>query len=134
MPLLPGDVPSRQGIQDAIDEVYNDLDNRINQMDSGWVALTLGTGWTGSAQYRVINNVVYLRGRVTRTSGSDTTILTLPAAVRPSATLSCLMRAGAPASPAINAGISTNGGVVVSGAYSTGTAAELESLPPFPLG
>lgn len=53
--------------------------------DTGWVNLTLINGWTnvtGTAQYRRINGVVYLRGRLT--GGSTGVCANLPAGCRPS--------------------------------------------------
>lgn len=60
--------------------------------DTGWLDLTYNTGWgdfgTGAgeyygAQYRRVNDIVYMRGLVKRTSGSSYTIGTLPSGFRP---------------------------------------------------
>jgi len=56
---------------------------------AGWVSLPYGTGWadygTGYSQgrYRIIGDMVELRGLVKRTSGTGTTIATLPVGYRP---------------------------------------------------
>jgi len=51
MPLQPTDIPSRAGIQAAIDEVYDRLTAR-----TPWVNLTQtgGTAVTGTVQYRIV--------------------------------------------------------------------------------
>jgi hypothetical protein len=55
--------------------------------DTGWIAPTLGTGWSISAGntigYRRRAGVVYMRGRATST-GATITAFTLPAGFRPS--------------------------------------------------
>lgn len=135
MPLLPGDVPSRQGIQDAIDEVYNDLDNRINQMDSGWVALTLNSAWSGSAQYRVINNVVYLNGSVSRASGNETTIATVPSSIRPLYSYTATVRLNSPFGMVPFAVSAADGAMRIANAqYTNGGTLPLSSAGPYPLG
>lgn len=52
--------------------------------DTGWVRLTLASGWTAAANwpspaYRVKNGVVFLRGRLNATAAAGTTMFTLPA-------------------------------------------------------
>lgn len=59
------------------------------QQDSGWINLTLNTGWTCQyntdiAQYRKIGNVVYLRGLLNATQAAGQVIGTLPEGFRPS--------------------------------------------------
>lgn len=59
-----------------------------------WVALALNTGgnWANfgsgnyDAAYRIIGDLVLLRGLVARSSGADNTILTLPSGARPTTT------------------------------------------------
>lgn len=56
--------------------------------DSGWVNLSLNSGWTYQysadiPQYRKINGIVYLRGLVDGTAAAGTIIATLPAGFRP---------------------------------------------------
>lgn len=61
----------------------------VTEDDSGWLTLTLGTGWTATAghtpQYRKFRGMVYVRGAVTNSASTGTTIGTLPAGYRPSA-------------------------------------------------
>lgn len=60
------------------------------QQDSGWINLTLNTGWTMNdyaaevPQYRKIGKTVYLRGLVNATAAASSIIATLPAGYRPS--------------------------------------------------
>lgn len=61
--------------------------------DSGWLNLSLNTGWTvyssgswGNLMYKKINGVVYLRGLVNNATASNTTIATLPVGYRPTTT------------------------------------------------
>ena len=57
--------------------------------DSGWINLTLNSGWTMNdyaseiPQYRKIGNIVYLRGLVNATTAAGNIIATLPAGYRP---------------------------------------------------
>ena len=73
------------------DYIHNGTGWRETISDTGWVGLSLTTGWTAQTPdvpgYRVINNVLYLRGRLDATTGAGTAILTavLPAAARPAA-------------------------------------------------
>lgn len=107
---------------------------RVGSYDTGWVGLTLSTGWSGTAHYRIIGGVVYLRGKVTRDSGTNTTISTLPAAARPVQSMNMKVRTTATHANASNFAVSSGGGLVISSAYSTGSTVELESVGPFPLG
>ena len=53
--------------------------------DTGWVAMSLNSGWTVSgtaAAIRRINGVVYTRGRVDRASTADANIFTIPVGFR----------------------------------------------------
>ena len=57
--------------------------------DTGWVNMTLNTGWTMNdyesefPQYRKIGNIVYLRGLLNATSAAGNIIATLPEGYRP---------------------------------------------------
>lgn len=93
--LQPTDVPSRNGINNAITTEIGDhadtLDTTGEHYDSGWILLPLRAGFTFSGEnpmYRKISHTIYLRGRVARTSGTWTTgntaIGDLPAGFRPS--------------------------------------------------
>lgn len=95
MPLQPTDVPSRAGIQAAIDEaVDNHADEAVPgdpHYDSGWIAVPLTAGWGGSLSIRRIGSICYLRGQIdngpsstTVPVSSGTTIATAPAGFRPS--------------------------------------------------
>ena len=76
-----------------IDLNGNDLQD-IGQIGEAFTAsgLSFGTGWgnyggsTGSVKYKKVGDLVFLRGMAARTSGSGTTIATLPVGYRPSAT------------------------------------------------
>lgn len=56
---------------------------------STWTSLSLGSGWANygsgyqDAQYKKVGDLVFLRGHVKRTSGSSSTIATLPSGHRP---------------------------------------------------
>lgn len=56
---------------------------------NGWQNPTFNTGWTNhgapwqNVQYKKVGDFVFLRGLTKRTSGSETTILTLPSGYRP---------------------------------------------------
>jgi hypothetical protein len=58
--------------------------------DSGWINLTLNTGWSMDdyasevPQYRKIGNIVYLRGLVNATTAAGNILATLPQGFRPS--------------------------------------------------
>jgi len=59
---------------------------------SDWTGVTFATGWGNlsgaqAVEYRKIGDIVYLRGTAERTSGSGTTIFTLPSGYRPPAQL-----------------------------------------------
>lgn len=59
-----------------------------NIVDSGWVTSTLSTGWNSlssvwTVKYILINGVVYLNGLAQWSSGTNTTIFTLPIWARP---------------------------------------------------
>lgn len=59
------------------------------RLGQAWSNVSFNTGWTDyggsyqTAQYKKVGDLVFLRGLVKRTSGSSTTILTLPAGYRP---------------------------------------------------
>jgi hypothetical protein len=61
----------------------------INAALGGWVNVTFNTGWgnTGggnqTCQYKKVGDLVFLRGLATRSSGSATTMFTLPSGFRP---------------------------------------------------
>lgn len=95
MPLQPSGVPSRSAIQNAIDEavdVHASTTDTIGlHYDSGWVLLPLRAGFQANGEtpmYRRIGSIIFMRGRVSRTSGnwttSNTAVADLPAGFRPS--------------------------------------------------
>lgn len=62
--------------------------------DSGWQSATLlsgfaqhGTGDEGKVMYRLLNGVVWVRGRLTRTGGTSTNAFIFPENMRPGLTL-----------------------------------------------
>lgn len=96
MPLQPTDIPSRQGIQDAIDEAVEEhedtSDSSGEHYDSEWQAVALTAGWGGTMEVRKIGHEVYLRGQIDNgpssttvpiTGGSGTVIANLAAGFRP---------------------------------------------------
>lgn len=138
-PLVPGgaehtsvDVRATALTIDADVEILGIAPGRAltgDGFDSGWWPLTLASGWTGTAHYRVIGGVVYLRGSITRTSGSNNTVATLPAAIRPAENLRATARNG---SGVIPVGIRSDGLVNIGG-YNTAEPVDLESIPSYPL-
>lgn len=83
--LLPSDVPSMDGINDAITTelaAHASTTNPASQhYDSGWVLLPLRAGMGASSEtpmYRRIGSVAYLRGRLVNNAaswGSGTTAI-----------------------------------------------------------
>jgi hypothetical protein len=69
----------------------NALDARLDalELDTGWTAPALTAGWSNysgsfaSVGYRRFRGVTYLRGLIKRTTGTATTLFTLPAGFRP---------------------------------------------------
>jgi len=103
--------------------------------DTGWINVTFtaisgGTTWQNAAageeaQYRRLNNVVYLRGRIAL--GSAGTAFTLPAGFRPGQLQRVMVRDGASTN---FTGLNVNvGGAVVVG---TGVQPNLSNIYPFP--
>lgn len=93
MPLQPPDVPSRSGIQAAINEAVDDhastTDPASLHYDSGWVAIPLRSGFSASGEtpsVRRVGKMVYLRGRIggTVTAGGTVVVGDIPAGFRPS--------------------------------------------------
>jgi len=62
-----------------------------SRLGTAWSGLSFGSGWTDyggdyqAGQYKKVGDMVFLRGLVKRTSGTGTTIATLPAGYRPPA-------------------------------------------------
>lgn len=72
---------------------------QATSLGSTWTALSYGSGWGNlgsgfqTGAYKKVGDLVILRGIVTRTSGSSTTIATLPSGFRPTATSICTVSA-----------------------------------------
>lgn len=122
MPLEPTDVPSRQGINDAIDEAVFDhadpADPDGPHYDSGWITLPLAIGApTGgeTPEYRRIGKIVHLRGRMAFPSigTGNTVVANLPAGFRPSK-LTMWARAENSATNNGRLWVATNGAVTIS--------------------
>lgn len=136
--LQPTDVPSRSGINNAITGVMDDHIDPADPVglhyDSGWILLPLRAGFTFSGEnpmYRRLGNVIYMRGRVARTSGNWTTgntaIGDLPAGFRPST--SNILYATTIGSPGVAGRMFiTSAGVVNVNALS-GTPAGTDGIP-----
>lgn len=91
--------------------------------DTGWLALPFNTGgnWAGgspAAKYRVKNGEVFLKGVAVRSTGSDTTVATLPAGARPPETVSFQVRIGTATS---NFAISSAGVMTCTSGYTNGS-------------
>ena len=96
MLLQPTDVPSRSGINAAITSTMDDHTSLTNpnglHYDSGWINIVLRSGYQSSGEtpaYRRIGSVIYMRGRVLRTTAGNWTTTAvavgdLPAGFRPS--------------------------------------------------
>lgn len=101
--------------------------------DSDWQPLYSGIGWEGDTEYRIIGHVVYMRGTMTRTSGSANPILdeALPAPARPGQAHRTFVRdSNGNAVPVV---VGTGGVLALSGpGYTNGTSLYLSSLTPWP--
>ncbi len=100
--------------------------------DTGWLPLTLASGFTGTCHYRVKNGYISYKGRVTRTAGawpnSYTVVTTLPSAARSPDTFNGMgMSRYSPLPYAIGSTISITSG----GAASPNSEFELRSIAPF---
>lgn len=108
------------------------------QTDTGWANVSsMGSGWTGSLQYRVIRGITFLRGRATRSSnitGTLETVCTIPTAAAPTSTMYYGIQDRIGRSYAC--AIQTNGRIqVANGPYSSisvGAEVELSTITPFP--
>lgn len=72
---------------------------QATSLGSTWTSFSYGSGWGSlgsgfqTGAYKKVGDLVILRGIVTRTSGSSTTIATLPSGYRPTATSICTVLA-----------------------------------------
>ena len=84
---LQDDVSTLQNGLSSAQEIITALQTATT--DSGWLNLTLNTGWSMNdytsevPQYRKIGKVVMLRGLVNATAAADRIIATLPEGYRP---------------------------------------------------
>lgn len=97
--------------------------------DTGWVTLTLGSGWTAGAQvpqYRVDQlGFVRLRGFATSVSGAANTIATIPTGGRPTQTVNLwVIYAGAP----VLFQVATSGAITVGFVPGSAATAYFDSL------
>ena len=92
--------------------------------DPGWQNLTYTNGWSNSAgaQYRVINGVCYLKGRIT--GGSTGTAFTLPAGARPVRSFTQPVTAGTGTTFSTHLQLNTDGSVVAQ----TGGSPNLDNI------
>lgn len=63
---------------------------QFTSVGNTWTAPTYNTGWGNvggyqNAQYKIVGDLVFLRGSCVRSSGTETTIFTLPSGYRPPA-------------------------------------------------
>lgn len=71
------------------DYIHNGTGWKETISDTGWRTMGLASGWSNQtpdvASYRVLNGVIYFRGRVDATSGAGTSVLSgvLPSSARP---------------------------------------------------
>lgn len=62
--------------------------NGTNANDTGWIAITPTSPYTGTAAYRRVDGIVYLRGSLTKNAAADgSTMFTLPVGYRPTVRL-----------------------------------------------
>jgi len=111
--------------------------------DTGWVNITsVGTGWTltnsqgtaaTSAQYRIINGLVYLSGIATVGMGAGATMCTLPIGARPLQRVYINTQDGTTIPVFFNAVITTSGNVQVLAGIASVTSFSLSNFPPFPI-
>lgn len=136
--LQPTDVPSRTGINAAIQstmDAHTSLTDTVGlHYDSGWITLVLRSGFQLSGEtpmYRRIGSVIYMRGRVARTSGTWTTTTTavadLPAGFRPST--SNILYATIIGSPGVAGRMFISSAGVVNVHALTGTPAGTDGIP-----
>lgn len=140
----------RSFIRSLVGSTWSPWLESVTLSDTGWVTtgFTAATGWTagGNMGYRIINNVVYLRGQVSRTTGQttitapstgnvpDTLILTIPTACRPANTQYCNFK-GTVTDGAVNVG--TDGQIALASMNPTSTIDPGDSLSfgtTYPLG
>ena len=86
---LQSDVSQLQSdMETALADII-ELQDSTGISDSGWINLTLNSGWTMDnyaaevPQYRKIGNIVYLRGLVNATALAGNVIATVPVGYRP---------------------------------------------------
>lgn len=97
----------------------------VDARDTGWIAMSVGSGYTGSlaTMVRVIGDVVYVRGQIDKNSGnvaSGDTLGTLPVGARPSSSSRAVSAVGSAAST-MKLTVSTAGVITVSSTPSSTT-------------
>lgn len=99
--------------------------------DTGWVAPSLPSGYTGlqGFGYRVLNGVLYLRGRISRGSGNvetGVTLFTLPPSARPSEyTRAAISSFSGTSAPAPYVAINETNGAVTIGVMGSGGSGDI---------
>ena len=103
--------------------------------DTGWVDLTLESGYTAGTinpAYRVINGIVYWRGRLNKTVASaGSTPFSVPSPARPRDNTSSIMDIGSTTNFARMA-LTTGGGCTVVASVTTFSNLSLGGIPPYP--
>lgn len=121
-------IASLNAINTALDARLDVLEAAVT--DTGWIALTLGAGWSNygggfsSANYRRKNGIVYLRGLVKNndvTTGAGLTVATLPPGYRPANTNIFSLVASQASGHAIRADLAPTGALTVDAAAVNGS-------------
>lgn len=94
----------------------------LTSKDTGWQTLTLSGSWTGNASWRVVGDILFLRGNFTGGS-SGSAVFTLPSQARPLSIQGnvavCAYHAGVPNAALLQFNTSTG---VVSAFYATASS------------
>lgn len=99
--------------------------------DTGNVALTLESGWTGSSTYRVVNGMASMNGRLDATSGAGAVVTVVPAVARPASERVTLGIASGLLQTII---IQPSGNVTLFGKSGAVSDLRLASIPPWAVG
>lgn len=111
---------------------------RTQRKDTGWlpIPMALNTGWTvqspDSLEYRILNGVLYLSGRLNATTGAVNTVFAtaFPAEARPSRDLVVLAGTTGGAGNSFTVSLNTAGVMVVFKGSASILNLPLTSLPP----
>jgi hypothetical protein len=106
-----------QGAAESGTSLYCAAGQYILQQDTGWVPITIPSGFTGSVQGRLQNGTVRLKGSTVDVSaGSPTLLLTVPSFLIPSATRAVVLNVNGNAEAGV---VNAPAGTLVTGAGTT---------------